>query len=48
MRRWHADALTRALAAEYSKVLSPAETERMLGLELGAKPALPVGDEIRD
>ena len=39
MRKRHADALTRALVAEYSKVLSPAETERMLGLEAGEKPA---------
>jgi hypothetical protein len=32
LRRGHADALTRTLTAEYSKVLSPAETKRMLGL----------------
>jgi hypothetical protein len=41
-RRRHAEALTRTLAAEYSKVLSPVEVERLLGLEAGEHPTLPV------
>ena len=41
-RRRHAEALTRTLAAEYSKVLSPVEVERFLGVEAGQHPTLPV------
>jgi hypothetical protein len=41
-RAKHAEALTRALAAEYSKALTPAELERFLGLAPGEHPTLPI------
>ena len=43
-RRAHAEALTRALAREYGKVLTPAELEQFFG---GASLALPIDDEPR-
>jgi hypothetical protein len=42
VRRSHAEALTNALTAEYSKVLSPPELRQFLGLKEGQRPALPV------
>ncbi len=47
-RARHAEALTRALAAEYSKVLMPAEVERFLGLEPGEHPTLPIDSPSRE
>jgi hypothetical protein len=40
----HADALTKALAKEFGRVLDRADLERFLGLEAGAEPALPLDD----
>jgi hypothetical protein len=42
LRRTHATALTNALAAEYSKVLTQPELEQFLGLDKGQRPELPV------
>jgi hypothetical protein len=42
VRRRHAEALTHALAGEYSKVLSQPELERFLGLQQGQHPVLPL------
>jgi hypothetical protein len=42
LRRKQATALTSALAAEYSKVLTQSELEQFFGLEKGERPALPV------
>lgn len=42
VRRRHAEALTKALTAEYSKVLSQPELRQFLGLEEGQRPALPL------
>ena len=42
VRRSHAEALTKALTAEYSKVLSQPELRQFLGLKKGQRPALPV------
>lgn len=42
VRRRHAEALTNALAAEYSKVLTRPELEQFLGLEKGQRPVLPI------
>jgi hypothetical protein len=42
VRRGHAEALTNALTAEYSKVLSQPELRQFLGLKEGQPPALPV------
>ncbi len=47
-RRRHAEALTRTLAAEYSKVLSPVEVERFFGLKAGEHSALPVDSMSRE
>jgi hypothetical protein len=46
-RRRHAEALTKALTGEYSKVLSPPELRQFLGLKEGERPALPVDPEAR-
>jgi hypothetical protein len=42
VRRSHAEALTKALTGEYSKVLSQPELSQFLGLKEGQRPALPV------
>ena len=42
VRRSHADALTKALVAEYSKVLSQPELRQFLNLQEGQRPALPL------
>jgi hypothetical protein len=47
LRRDHADALTKALTAEYAKVLSQAELRQFLGLKEGQRPALPVDPPTR-
>jgi hypothetical protein len=48
LRRKHATALTNALTAEYSKVLTQPELDQFLGLEKGQRPALPIDPSPED